>query len=548
MSGKISYQLGLDAMPLRRAFAGAMDSVRSFSSGLMKLTGIAGGLGALGGALGAGFGVIKSVNLAADLEDTAMSFEVMLKSGARAAEMLKDIQKYADPTSFHFAELADAAGTLLNKGAEAGGIMDTIRMLGDVSAGSRKNIGELAEAYGRVMQSKRLSGEELQLFEKTPLMSELMKQLGVGSAGIRKMAEEGKLDFNNLQKAFRALTGEGGAFYKMVEKMGTTFNAKVSTMGDTFNALLREFGKPINVALKPLIEKGSDFLASMQEGGRILGETAADGIRVAVELFRSGELGGVLVAGLKLGAIEGANLLISALSLAAGGLAAMLRDTSTWAGIGDAIGSACEAGGKLISDCLAKAWRELVPGADQTGPLRRPSTALRMGYDPSTHIALAEKKRAELAKAGNDWLAPLKLGAAELETFLRDAFGKALKRSRPDDAMMPGLGWIPGGGMARRAMKKIREMQEEMAYQTNEGRKKAFAAMGGGNDSEEKGGRKSHIRAASSLAAVGGWLGGAGSTESRVQKSQLDTQKEILKVSSETAKNTARFRGGVFTR
>lgn len=106
---------------------------------------------------------------------------------------------------------------------------------------------------------------------------------------------------------------------------------------------------------------------------------------------------------------------------------------------------------------------------------------------------------------------------------------------------------VPGLGLVRLAMKNVADMQQEMAFQGRETKKAMNAAAAGADAPDEKKG-KSGIRAASSLASVGGWLGGAGSTEARVLKGQLDTQKAILKVNSEIAKNTAKFRGGVFTR
>jgi tape measure domain-containing protein len=497
MSGKIAYTMGLDIGPLRKGIAGAMGAFSSLGSGLMRLTGLVGGLGALGGALGSGFGAIKGINLAADLEETATQFEVMLGSAARAKAMLGDIQQFANTTPFEFPELAGAARNLLATSSAAGDVIGELRMLGDIAKGAGMPVEDLASIFGKARQNGRLMGDDMkQLGDRgIPVMQSLADQFGVSTSHVRKLVEEGKVGFPQLLKAFQSLTAEGGQFSGMTEKMGKTFNGMLSTLKDSFNGLLRTFGEPIMIALKPALGEGSEFLSSLEAGARKFGGIIADGMRVAMELFRTGELGGVLVDGLKLGAMEAWNVIV------------------------DGIGPAFAGLGKVIIAALDYGAAKLANAMNPFG-----------GKGPD---------RPDLGAMGL-----VKFDTAALKASLSDTISKARQNSNPE-AVQNSL--VPGLGLVRLAMQNVRAMQQEMAFQGRETKKAMNAAAAGADVPDEKKG-KSSMRAASSLAAVGGWLGGAGSTESRVLKGQLDTQKAILKVNSEIAKNTAKFKGGIFLR
>ena len=113
------------------------------------------------------FGQLKdAVKLAADLEQTTIAFEVMLKSANAAKEMIGDIRKFAATTPFNNKELTDSARQLLAYGVAADQVIPTVKMLGDVSAAFGKDlkIDRLAFLYGTAFAQERLFTKDMNQF------------------------------------------------------------------------------------------------------------------------------------------------------------------------------------------------------------------------------------------------------------------------------------------------------------------------------------------------------------------------------------------------
>ena len=85
-------------------------------------------------------GLVAASAAAADMERSAVAFEVMAGSAEKGAATLKQIKQLAAATPFEFPELAEAGQLLMNFGVQAEGVAGTLRKLGDVAA-VRNNLG-----------------------------------------------------------------------------------------------------------------------------------------------------------------------------------------------------------------------------------------------------------------------------------------------------------------------------------------------------------------------------------------------------------------------
>lgn len=106
-----------------------------------------------------GLGLL-AVKKAADMENLIMQFEVMLGSAEKAASVLKDLIGYADRTPFHLEGVANSARALLSMGVAQEKILPTLEMLGDISAGTGKDLNQLAIIYTQVKEAGRLMGQD----------------------------------------------------------------------------------------------------------------------------------------------------------------------------------------------------------------------------------------------------------------------------------------------------------------------------------------------------------------------------------------------------
>lgn len=288
-AGKVSRAMGAAAASVGRLTASAASLATKMAAAGASVAGVA-----------SSAALFKGVRLAADLQTTSVAFETMLGSADAAKNVLAELQELGAQTPFEFPELADAGRMLIAFGEDAEDVADTLRRIGDVASGVTAPIGEIAEIYGKARVQQTLFAEDInQLAGRgIPVYREFARVLGVGEDQIKKMASEGKISFEVLEKAFVNLTSQGGMYFGMMEKQSTTFKGVFSTLTDSINMGLATVGKPIMEQLIPhmstLIQKIEmiDFSAIGQEIGERLpmiisaGEAFIDGAYKGYQIYR----------------------------------------------------------------------------------------------------------------------------------------------------------------------------------------------------------------------------------------------------------------------
>ena len=214
-------------------------------------------------AVGAGLLARRGLGLAADLEQTGVAFETMLGSASKAETTLNDLQKFAASTPFNLPGIQQAAKTLLAFQVTQEELLPTMRALGDVSAGTGKDLSELAVIYGQIKSKGKLQGGELlQLAEAgVPIIAVLAEQMGVAQNEIADMASKGQIGFKDVEKAMQSMSAEGGSFANLMDKQSGTVGGLVSTIGDTFDAMLTK----IFTALQPVTKAFLNMTLGMLE-------------------------------------------------------------------------------------------------------------------------------------------------------------------------------------------------------------------------------------------------------------------------------------------
>jgi tape measure domain-containing protein len=212
----------------------------------------------------------NALQTSAQFESLEMSFGTMLRSMENGKTLMKDLQNYNLATSFQFEEVAGAGKSLLAFGFAQQQIIPQMKMIGDISAGVGINIKDLAEIYGKARVQGRLFAEDInQLTGRgIPIIAELAKQFGVSEQAVKKLTEDGKIGFNNLEKAFASMTSTGGQFFNMTANQSTTLSGLYSNLQDSVTMNLRTIGDSIvkNLDLKTVIPQASKYLTDLAEG------------------------------------------------------------------------------------------------------------------------------------------------------------------------------------------------------------------------------------------------------------------------------------------
>jgi tape measure domain-containing protein len=219
-------------------------------------------LGLAGLAAGALVGAKKILDLGAAMEQTRVAFSVMFGSADKGNEMLDLMNEFANVTPFTNDQVIQAGKTLKAFEFEAAAIAPTMKILGDVAAGTGSNIGDLATIFGRIKGNTRIQGEELnQLIDRgfNPL-NFIAKKTGKSMAVLRKEMSKGQISFDMIQESFVAATSKGGQFENMMAKQSETFTGLTSTIKGKLGALFAEGGEGLAGVLKPLLKWTISFI------------------------------------------------------------------------------------------------------------------------------------------------------------------------------------------------------------------------------------------------------------------------------------------------
>jgi tape measure domain-containing protein len=268
---------------------------------VMNLLGIGAGL--------AGFG--RGIQLAANAESAAVSFEVLTGSVEKTKKILSELQQWSDKSPYSLAGGTEATRLLLNFGITAEQALPTLRMLGDIAGGDEQKLHSLALAFGQSSSAGRLMGQDLNQMINAgfnPLV-EISKRTGETMSALKARMEAGGISTAEVTQAFRDATTEGGRFYGMTERQSGTMAGQWSTLRDTIDGVLRQIGQQLidTFDLKKVLSEGIGYLQGWSQwikqnandlvtiGGIIVGFVAGlTAIRVA--LFAAAQAQAVLRA------------------------------------------------------------------------------------------------------------------------------------------------------------------------------------------------------------------------------------------------------------
>jgi len=211
----------------------------------------------------AGIGAITKLGIEA--EQTRVSFEVLLGSQQKAADMLGEMNRYAAITPYQKADIQDAAKTMLGFGIAQDKIMPNLKMLGDIAMGDAGKLQSLTLAFSQIQSAGKLSGQDLlQLINAgfNPLQ-EISRKTGLTIGQLKEQMEKGKISAQMVEEAFRSATSEGGLFYGMTEKIGQTIGGKLSTLLDNLKETALKLFEVIGPVLTPALDLLGGVLSAL---------------------------------------------------------------------------------------------------------------------------------------------------------------------------------------------------------------------------------------------------------------------------------------------
>lgn len=207
-----------------------------------------------------------------EFQQYEIAFETMLGSGQKAKGMISDLANLAATTPFDMKGVVNGAKQLLAYGFAANEITETMRRLGDVSAGLGLNLQDLTWLYGTTMVQGRLFTRDLMQFtgRGIPLTEELAKQFGVTKDKVSELVTAGKVGFPEVKKAIESLTNEGGKFGGLMEKQSHSITGQISNIKDTIEMAINDLGTQTEGLMNDALDITSTVIDHWKEIGEVI--------------------------------------------------------------------------------------------------------------------------------------------------------------------------------------------------------------------------------------------------------------------------------------
>jgi len=190
------------------------------------------------------------------VENTTMSFSVMMKSADQAQTMMKDLYDFAVNSPLTFKETASSSKQLMAYGFAAEELIPTMKTLGSVAIATGHSLDDISYIYGTLKSQGRAYSRDLMQFgmRGIPIYEELSKVMGVSSDKIQKLASEGKIGFAQVEQAFQNMTTGSGRFAGIIEGYMTTLTGKLSMLSDMAQQSAGTLTSDIMTSLKTFVD------------------------------------------------------------------------------------------------------------------------------------------------------------------------------------------------------------------------------------------------------------------------------------------------------
>jgi len=228
------------------------EALDSLSKKSLVISGVLGGAG------------IAAIKFAGENQKLQLSLKNMLGSAEEASVVFEEWRKLGASPGLNADEVFTLGKAMVNMGHETQYAADTIKMLGDIAAGTGVSFGELSGSFERARAMGNLTTRDLVRLQQQgiPIVKQLAKELNTSEENIKQMVAEGKIGFAEMERAFKSMTALGGQFAGMMDELSGGVLEKFSSAADDAKQALASFGE----LLLPMATEVLNGASSMLQG------------------------------------------------------------------------------------------------------------------------------------------------------------------------------------------------------------------------------------------------------------------------------------------
>jgi hypothetical protein len=212
------------------------------------------------------------VDVRNEFQQLEIAFTTMLKSKEKATKLMQDLTKFAAETPFGLQSAATGAKQLIAYGSTAETVIDELRMMGDVAAGTGQQLGDIVYLYGTLRTQGRAYLMDIRQFagRGIPIYDELAKVLGVSKDKVNEFVTAGKVGFKEVEQAFKNMTASGGLYGGLMEEQSKSIGGRIEQLKDNISSAYNEIGKSSEGVIYTAIDLSSKLVENYEAIGEAL--------------------------------------------------------------------------------------------------------------------------------------------------------------------------------------------------------------------------------------------------------------------------------------
>lgn len=230
------------------------NALKSAINGAAKtaMTGVAASAIAVGGQVAAG-----GFKRATTLNNANAKLKALGYEGEKLKSIMDSAAQGVENTSYSLGESASQSAMLLASGIKPGkeltAMLKNISKLSDMSGRSFSDMGQM---MGKMAAAGIVQAEELNQVSEAgiPIYQELAKQYGINTLEVKKMASEGKISFQDMNKAITNLRWDTGVF------SSNDLTSSFANLRTSMSKFGQKFWDPIVIGLVPVMNTLKDII------------------------------------------------------------------------------------------------------------------------------------------------------------------------------------------------------------------------------------------------------------------------------------------------
>lgn len=200
-----------------------------------------------GAALAAIGGVAEGIKTASSLQASEVVFSKLYQDADKGKQAIADLSSFMSRAPFEMDNLLEQSQKLAKGGVGQSDLVPTLRVLGDLAAGTGQSLDTMTDLYARGMETGVARTDDLMQYVRAgvPVFDLLAKQTGKTRDEIRAMADAGGVGFGDLQKALLDATSKTGQFGGAAVQQTRTMAGAWTNIKTNIGLTMSDIGKHI---------------------------------------------------------------------------------------------------------------------------------------------------------------------------------------------------------------------------------------------------------------------------------------------------------------